>query len=159
MAKTEHKQDCPTCRQSANMREEKLSAEMMQTLWRVWLYCKEKKTDEFKTSEVGSLVHRTVYANFAKLRFFDVGVVMEKSGSYRILPNRLREVFFDGQEFRHVVLIDPLHAMKGGARMKPIAFGTLAELPNLSDMLDEDGEYVVQYRNHAQPDGQQQTMF
>ena len=158
MAKTKGKQSCPTCGQSANMREEKLNAEMMQTVWQIFLHCKSKQNRGFDTDEVKHLVHRSVYANFAKLRFLNVGIIQIKSGKYSIDPDRIKEIFLHDGEFAQVVVIDPLHAMKGVARVHPVEWGTLKDLPRMREFMEED-EFVVRYRGEARLQGKPQTLF
>lgn len=158
MAITKNKQSCPTCQQSANIREEKLSAEMMQTVWKIFLHCRKKQNCNFDTKEIKDIVHRTVYANFAKLRFFNIGIDQLHSGKYTLNPDRIKAIFLQGADFAQVVEVDPLHAMKGKARVIPVAWGHLSQLPRMRQFMDED-EYIVQYRGEAILAGTPQTLF
>lgn len=151
---TLNKATCPTCGQSVNEREIGLFSGMAEALFRVWKWCKEKNRHEFERKEVSHLFRgESEIARFGDWVFFG-GLVYRptgKKGIYGINVERC-DKFFAGQlQIPTVVYKNPLTK-----ELRYDHYGTLGQLKNLRDFLDENYEFIVKYRNDYE-ESQRQT--
>lgn len=169
MATVLHKQSCPTCGQSCNVRVETLSKNLVMALFRVAKWAQEKNiTDPVKRSEFAHLVAGTEAntANFAKLAWFAPQFFLnlkdsgEKKQSYYHFD--LREIgrfFACHTEIATIVEVNPL--AKGDARYVRKEFRRFNQIPSLLQFLDNEREYIVEYlgRAHYPTEQVQRALF
>lgn len=150
-----HKQSCPTCGQSCNVRIEPLSKNLIMALFRVAKWAQEKGiTEPVKRSEFAHLFSGTEAntANFAKLAWFapqfflNLKETGEKKSSFYHFD--LREIgrFFAGHtQIATIVEVNPLGDPKH-VRKEPRYFN---QIPSLLQFLDDNREYIVEYLGKA----------
>lgn len=134
------------CGQSVNERRISMSHHLVIALLAVWKWCKEKNVTKFERRDVSHLFKsETVTANFGNWLLFG-GLLFrpeenKKKGHYQFNTERT-EAFFRGElEIPMTIWKNPL---TGELSMED--YGTIDKIPDLREMLDEDGYYVAQYR-------------
>lgn len=146
------KQACPTCHQSANVREFTLFSGMVEALWEVCKWAGNKGVDRFSRKDINHILdqYRHVPARFGDWIYF--GNILDrdgKKGYYRIDIEKARK-FFGGKETIAIkVLHDPLWKLNGTMEYKEVTFGTIDDIGHLNEFLDENKEYIAKYRNRV----------
>lgn len=139
-----HKQSCPTCGQSVNMRRIPCYKDMFTSLWNVFQWCERKQVHEFKKSDVKHLFTSDVVSSvFAYLRWFG-GLVYspdDVKGHYGLNMERCREFFAGTLEIPTDVWTNPL---TGEIEMND--YRTIDNMPKLTGFLDENQNFIVKYK-------------
>lgn len=137
---------CPTCGQSVNERRIAMSKHLVIALLAVWKWCRENGVTKFARRDVSHLFgNEAVTATFANWLLFG-GLLFrpednQKKGHYQFNVERT-EAFFKGElEIPMTIWKDQL---TGELSMED--FGTIDKVPDLRQMLDDDGYYVAEYR-------------
>lgn len=143
--RTENKQCCPTCGQSVNKRAIQLYSGMVKILMRVHKWCVEKGVHEFRRKDISHLLSGdSERARFSDWILFG-GLIYrpegEKKGGYYGMNMERVQAFLAGHlEIPTVILKDPLTGELEMTEKK-----TIYQIPNLTDFLDENQQYVAQY--------------
>ena len=155
MAEAHNKQSCPTCGRSTNVRKEKLNKELIQALFRVAKWAKEKNIDkpvkraDFSYHIMG-LESNT--ANFAKLAWFapeffrntdDLG--NKASSYYHFNFDVIDEFFARHRKIATVCEVDPLWQINKVPHHQRTDERFINQIPALKEFLSEDLEYIVEY--------------
>ena len=147
-----NKQVCPTCGQSVNERQIPFYKGMVTALWKVYQWCEERDRHEFKKKEVKHLMDDVVISVFAYWRWFG-GLVYNPDGvkgSYGLNMQRCEDFFAGRIEIPTEVWTNPLTK-----EVRQENFRNIKNIPNLSQFLDENQNYIARYR--AEPE--QTTML
>lgn len=138
-----NKQSCPTCGQSVNEREIALFSSMVQTLIRVWYWCKENRVHEFQRKDIKHIFNgdENVIAHWGDWVFFG-GLVYKPAGKGTWGLNMERcSNFISGK------LAIPTKAYKNPLE-KTVRYSDeryINEIPHISNFLDKSKQYVVKY--------------
>lgn len=162
---TLNKQSCPTCGRSANVREINLFAGMVQALWKVVKWCREKHQWEFKRRDIKHLFsNENEIARFGDWILFG-GLVYRpvnhkgktKKGTYGI--NLIRaEQFFRGElQIPLTILKDPL--IQGENSLQKTNYGTIHDVKSLKEFLDKDNEFIARYHQRPVEERPIQTLW
>ncbi len=139
-----HKQVCPTCGQSVNIRQIPFYGGMVSALWKVYNWCEEKGRHEFKKREVKHLMDDVVISVFHYWRWFG-GLVYNPSGvkgDYGLNMERCEQFFSGKLTIPIEVWTNPLTKEISHTRT-----GTINDVPGLRQFLDENNNFVARYRS------------
>lgn len=137
------KRTCPTCGQSVNKRQIPFYAGMVTALWRVYVWCGERRRHEFAKKEIKHLMGDVASAVFAYWRWFG-GLVYNPDGikgHYGLNMDRCEQFFRGNLEIPIEVWTDPLtHQIEVTQK------GKLGQIPKIKDFLDANSNYVAMYK-------------
>lgn len=136
---SEHKQTCPTCGQSVNLRRIKLGKHHVQALLKIGIFLKQNNVTAATMAEIKPHLTSVQYSTLNQLRKFEPSIIYGKRGTYEFDVAALRELFRGGKmciEYH----VDPL---KGTTER--VAFGTVQDAKGVIEFLDENNQFVAQY--------------
>lgn len=142
---TINKKSCPTCGQSTNDRQISLFAGMVDALFRVWKWCREKNRHEFTRKEIKHLFEdENQTARFGDWVLFG-GLVYKpgnQKGHFGLNMERCN-AFFAGK------LEIPTELQKNGitGELTITKKGTLGRVKKLRAFLNENLDYIVKYKD------------
>lgn len=140
---------CPCCNANIKDRQVSLTKELFLKLYKVYVWCAERKVHEFKIGDVKHLLSKTEYANFSTLIRFGVGLVYrplddegnDQNGTYGLNMQRCRE-FFRGE--RMVTLQGKLNQITNEIFER--IDGYFHEVPSLVEYIKENGLFDYELR-------------
>ena len=140
------KERCPHCQRIMMDREIGLYKGMVETLWRVYLWCLQKDKHEFERKEIRHLFRTEGdSARFGDWVMFGGLVYKKGKGSYGINKERC-DAFFRG---KYAVPSKIIKEARTGY-LKKEDYRYVTQIKNLSDFLNNDGEFIARYRT-SQP--------
>ena len=126
---------------NVNLREISLYKGLVVSLFKVLRWCEENKRQSFDMKEIKHLLDKNAYARFGDLYLFGLTAKMEK-GSYLLKIATCREFFAGYRTIPHSVLKDPTTG-----EIIPKEHVHISSIPNLTEFLDENRQYISQYRD------------
>lgn len=134
---------CPHCGQTINYHEVALVKTMVQALFRIYIIAKQSGKHEFKRKEIAQVLRsETETARWGDWILFGAGMIYKPTGkgSWGLNMERVNE-FLTGKK------IIPIRVAKRGQDVKVLEQGTIHAVKGVSQFLDENKQYVVQYLN------------
>ena len=132
---------CPHCHSIVSEREIALDRTMVSAMWKVFVWCKEKGVHEFQTRDVIHLFSKTQYARFGDTIYFGGIVYKHSKAHYGINMERAEEFFKNRYAVPRSIWKNPV--TKEIRKTEDIV---LRQVPHLSQLIDEDGYYVSNYK-------------
>lgn len=132
---------CEHCGSIVSDREIVLDRTMVGAMWKVFKWCKETGRHEFETHDVAHLFSKTQYARFGDNIYFGGIIYKHSKAHYGMNMERAEEFFANKYEVPRSVWKNPVTGET--KKTEPI---TIRDVPKLSQLLDEDGYYVANYR-------------
>lgn len=142
MAKTKNKQCCPTCGQSVNKREIKINTSLVDALIKIEKYTKEKGMRVFTMKDVQHLLNRSQYCNLSIWKL--TPLLTKEKNEYFFDWNAVREFLGRKKQVPIIINKDPLTH-----EIEYVEWGYINDIPRIADLLDDEGDYLVQYRGQA----------
>lgn len=162
---TINKQSCPECGQSVNEHEIVLNTALVKALFSVYKYCKEKNRHEWKRVEIDHLIPKGhVYGNFGYWQWFSTGLVYRPTsyngrdlagqgkGYWGFNLERIEEFFAGKRQVYMRIWKNPLKSEGDNLRFEEP--GYIGDIPHISQFLDENKEFIVQYGTKFDENGQ-----
>ena len=139
MTKQEHNR-CPYCNRIIDKREIALYRGLIESLGKIYKWCKVKGIHEFTMKHVKGLLGHNDYARFGDLVLF--GGLVYKNGRARYGLNMERcEDFFAGKtKIPTKILKDPITR-----ELEKLEYKTVRDIPGLMKFLNEEGLYESRY--------------
>ena len=150
------KEVCPTCGQTVNWREIKLTKQMVDALWQVYLLCKRTGRHEFQRKELDPVLKKgTQYANFGYWKWFSNGAVYTPldhagSGSGRGwwgFNLEQMERFFSGKKPVYTTITTRMKGKERELHRDNPAY--ISEIPDITVFMEGNAEYkefVLNYK-------------
>ena len=139
---TLHKQSCPTCGQSVNERQIALFSGMVRALVSVWKHCNEKNRFEFERKEVKHLFkNENEVARFGDWVLFGGLIYKHQKGHYGFNRERTSEFLAGRLEIPTTLWKNPLTK-----EIRKEDYKKIHQIKNLKDFLDQNQEFITQYR-------------
>lgn len=144
---------CVHCGSRIGEREVTIYKGLLSTLYRVYKWCIKNNTCLIKRKELknGLLTSENDTARFGDLKHFGDLISSPNKGSYRLNMRSCRE-FFQGTHCIPKKIWKDL--VTGNVRVDIQDMATKDEFPNLIDLITEDGNYIVNYKNETDDNGQ-----
>lgn len=137
-----NKKTCPTCGQSVNPRQISLFLELVDSLRDVYNWCVTNKVTEFERKDIKHLLKSdSVIARFGDWIHFGEILTKDGKGKYKINMIYARAFLTNAMSIPTNVYHDPL---TGEYEYEDKKY--LRQIKGLSYMLDENKEYIVEYR-------------
>lgn len=138
---TEGRKVCHSCGQTINSREISLFSGMVKALFEVAKWCKENNQYEFTRKDIKHLLKNDgQIARFGDWVLFGGLVYKKGKGHYGINIDRTRKFYANQLEIPIAVTKSPT----GG--IETLRTGTILNVPNLSQFLDENLMYKAKYQ-------------
>jgi hypothetical protein len=128
---------------------------LVTALWEVLKWCEEKRIHEFNIRDVRHLYDQISYSRFGDWEKFGGLVYQIQRGVYGLNIPRCKEFFAGNYAIPKVVYKNPITKVN-----RPGEYVTIHQLPNLTEFLDSNKQFIAAYRTPiAIPAGQAQTLF
>lgn len=139
------KQACPHCGGEVIFEEPErqvaIFKELIDALWRVYMYMENKNTYFFTRKDINHLLKTAnENARFGDLMYFGDLIFKEKKGVYGIKKSECAQ-FFAGE-----TAIPTIVWVKDKKIVTRRNLRKVDEIPGLVTLLNQDGEYVARYR-------------
>lgn len=140
-----HKQSCPQCGQSVNMREVQINAQQIRALYLIFKECQNKGVTSFTRKEVSKyLTTEPLVATFGDLKHTSLFHKPAK-GRYDLNIQRCEDFFSGKLAIPTKILKDPLKRIATA-----LEYSFIHEVRHIKEFLDENGEMIVRYSDgHA----------
>ena len=140
---------CPVCNSKISDRIISLYSGLINTLYKVYCWCGEKRRHEFENKDVQHFFNKNDYARFGDLIRFG-GLVYKpekKKGSYGINMSRAKE-FFEGKRKIPVQIV--LNQITN--EIVAATYVYVYDFPNILELLNKDGLYDYEKVIYVKPD-------
>lgn len=135
---------CPNCNHSHTISEREIGLYkgMIESLWRVVLWCEQKVQHEFEMSDIKHLLGKNEYARFGDWVHFGGLVYKRGKANYGLNLPRCHEFFAGKRPIPQSVYKNPVTREFLQGRLV-----TVREIPSLVKFLDENRQYIATYRD------------
>ena len=140
---------CPICNSNIKDRVVSLYSGLINTLYKVYCWCGEKRRHEFENKDVQHLFNKNDYARFGDLIRFG-GLVYKpenKNGAYGLNMERTKE-FFEGKRSIPIQLV--LNQITN--EIVAATYIYVYEFPNILEFLNKDGLFDYEKVLYIKPD-------
>lgn len=134
---------CESCGSIVSEREISLYRGLVDSLWKVFKWCKENNIHEFETKKVRHLLGQINYARFGDWVMFGGLVYKKEKAHYGLNMERCEEFFKNRYAIPMRVWKNPV---TGEIRPEEKHFSR--DIPSLVKLLDVDGYYIANYRDN-----------
>lgn len=148
---------CPLCNGNIKDRTVTIYASLIQSLYKVYCWCGEKRVHEFKMSDIRHFLDHNDYSRFNNLvRFGGILYRPEKdaqpnSGLYGINMGRARAFFKGEYKIPMQIVLDQINDKRIAA-----TYVSIHEIPDLLRLLSKDGVYDYEKILYTKVDYQKQ---
>lgn len=131
-----------------------ITKQMVGAMIDVFKWCEEKGIHEFKRKEISHITLRHgshVNSNWGYVSWL-TGIFYHpdgKKGSWGIHRGRMIEFMHGIRKICVSATIDPTKPKGDPNRKKMIRYATINQIPNISELLDAEGDFIVKYERPA----------
>jgi hypothetical protein len=133
---------CSQCGQNISERQIALYRGLVSTLWRVYKWAKGKEIHEFQRKDIKHLFsNENDTARFGDLVMFGGLVYKHRKGVYGLNLERCSAFFQGTYKIPTIIWKNPVTK-----ELRKEDYKNIKQIPDIMELLNEDGEYVAQYR-------------